>query len=119
MERAGGLAWTTLTLADRKAANYPGRDDADLITVLASMNEIDIAIVFVEQSKGLVKVSWRAVPGVDVSQLARGFGGGGHPAASGVEMSGSLERVTEIVLNQTQALLDEISRERQQSAAAA
>lgn len=118
MERAGRLAWTTLTLADRKAANYPGRDDADLINVLASMNEIDIAIVFVEQGKGLVKVSWRAAPGVDVSQLARGFGGGGHPAAAGAEMSGSLERVTEIVLNQTQALLDEISMERQQPAAA-
>ena len=40
-----------------------------------------------------VKVSWRAQPGFDVSKMALSFGGGGHAAASGAEISGSLPEV--------------------------
>ena len=105
LQRNGRIVWTTLSLADRKAAHYPGRDDADLINVLASITDIDIALIFVEQTRQRVKVSWRARPGIDVSQIAYGFGGGGHPAASGAEIQGPLENVRFQVLQATQAML--------------
>jgi len=82
LERDGRLVWTTLTMEDRKLAGYPGRDDADLINVLSSIDEVDIAMVFVEQTNSRIKVSWRAQPGYDVAELAVVFGGGGHSAAS-------------------------------------
>ena len=31
------MLWTTLTLDDRQAARYPGRDDADLINILSAV----------------------------------------------------------------------------------
>jgi bifunctional oligoribonuclease and PAP phosphatase NrnA len=104
IERCGGLAWTSLTLEDRKAVGYPGRDDADLITLLSSITDIDIAIIFVEQVRNRIKVSWRARPGLDVARIALSFGGGGHPAAAGAEIHGALPDVQERVLKATQMI---------------
>ena len=101
VERLGRLVWTSLTGLDREAVHYPGRDDADLINVLSAIEDTDISIVFVEQSNGSIKVSWRAQPGFDVSKVALSFGGGGHAAASGAEISGSLTEVQAAVLEQT------------------
>jgi bifunctional oligoribonuclease and PAP phosphatase NrnA len=106
IERCGGLAWTSLTLEDRKAVGYPGQDDADLINVLSSITNIDIAIIFIEQVRGRIKVSWRARPGLDVSKVALNFGGGGHPAAAGAEIHGVLSEVRESVLKATQMIMN-------------
>lgn len=103
------LVWTTLTLADRQQAGYNGNDDADLNTLLSSISESRISLLFVEQNNGHVKVSWRSKPGVDVSQLAFSLGGGGHPAASGADLPGDLESVQKLVLEKTLAYLDSIS----------
>jgi phosphoesterase RecJ-like protein len=106
VERIGRLVWTNLTRLDREAVHYPGRDDADLINILAAIEDADISIIFMEQPNGSVKVSWRAQPGFDVAKVALGFGGGGHPAASGAEISGSLPEVQAAVLEQTRPLLN-------------
>jgi len=100
------LVWTSLSLEDRKKADYTGRDDADLINLLASIKETDISLVFVEQTNGTVKVSWRARPGFDVSKTALEFGGGGHKPAAGAEIKGALERVQEEVIKATRQALN-------------
>jgi phosphoesterase RecJ-like protein len=106
LQRLDGVIWATLTVADRKACEYTGNDDADLINILSSIDEADIAIMFVEQNKNKTKVSWRGLkPTVDVSQIACKFGGGGHKAAAGAELSGSLAEVQDLVLSATRASL--------------
>ncbi|MEJ2599639.1 MAG: bifunctional oligoribonuclease/PAP phosphatase NrnA [Anaerolineales bacterium] len=105
LERDGRLVWATLSMDDRKAAGYNGRDDADLINVLASIEDADIALIFVEQPNHHVKVSWRAQSGFDVSQVALKFGGGGHPPASGADITGNLDDVQARVLAATRNLL--------------
>jgi phosphoesterase RecJ-like protein len=106
LQREGRLAWTSLTLADRRAVGYPGRDDADLNNILSTVEQVDVVVVFVEQGNGHIKVSWRSLPGFDVSQVALRFGGGGHAAAAGAELAGSLEEVQAKVLPATRALLN-------------
>lgn len=101
LEREGSIIWTTLTMADRKNAGYGGRDDADLINLMSSIVGVEICMVFVEQPNGKVKVSWRSLPGIDVSQVAMVFGGGGHLVAAGAEISGDLENVRSQVLQET------------------
>jgi bifunctional oligoribonuclease and PAP phosphatase NrnA len=96
-----GLLWTTLTLCDRENASYPLNDDADLVNLLTTIENIKISLLFVEQKNGTVKISWRAQPGIDVSQLATQFGGGGHPAAAGADIPGTLGEVKAKVLNST------------------
>ncbi len=104
LQRQGKVAWTCLTLEHRQAVGYPGRDDADLINLLSTVEGIDIVIMFVEQGSQRVKVSWRSQPGIDVSKIALAFGGGGHPAAAGAEISGGLAEVQQRVLAATFAL---------------
>ncbi len=105
LQREGPIVWTSLTLSDRRAVEYPGKDDADLINVLSSIEDASVALIFVEQTPQEIKVSWRSQPGVDVSKVALAFGGGGHPAASGAMIKGNLEAVQERVLQATQALI--------------
>jgi len=99
------MLWATLSQEDRNKIGYPGRDDADLINVLSSINDVDIAIIFVEQPNETVKVSWRAKKGVDVSQIASDFGGGGHKPAAGAEVQGELEFIKKDVINATRNYL--------------
>lgn len=105
LQREGRLVWTTLTLHDRSQVAYQGNDDADLVNVLSAIDESDISLIFVEQKENHVKVSWRAQPGWDVSQLALSFGGGGHPAASGADIPGALPEVQTRVLEATRQLI--------------
>jgi phosphoesterase RecJ-like protein len=106
-----GLVWTSLTLADRKKIGYPGNDDADLVNVLSAVQETQIALIFVEQSQEKIKVSWRARPSLDVSNIAFKFGGGGHAAASGADVAGTLAEVQERVIIETRKLLEEAKKE--------
>lgn len=98
LQRQGELIWTSLSLADRKAAVYPGNDDAELINNLSMVEGAAITILFVEQADKQVKISWRSQSGHDVSQLAAQFGGGGHIAAAGAVLNGSLEEVQDKVV---------------------
>lgn len=108
LNKKDSMVWTALTLADRKQAGYNGNDDADLNTLLSSITECDVTVLFVEQNNHHVKVSWRAKPGLDVSQLAFSFGGGGHPAAAGADIEGNLSEVQEKVLEKTDLYLKQI-----------
>ncbi len=105
LQHENGMVWTSLSLEDRKRTGYSGKDDADLINVLSSINEAEIALIFVQQNKDVTKVSWRSVPGIDVSPIALQFGGGGHPAAAGAMINGTMEAVQQRVLEATRALL--------------
>lgn len=107
LQRNDRIAWTTLTLDDRKDAGYNGNDDADLNTILSSIIDCDITILFVQQNNGHVKVSWRGKSGFNVSNLAQSLGGGGHPAASGADIEGSLEDVQYSVIEKTLAMVKE------------
>lgn len=100
-----GLVWASLTLEDRMHVGYTAPDDADLIDVLTTIQEVRVAIIFVEQGQGKVKVSWRAREGFNVASLAERFGGGGHTLAAGALLDGELDDVQRRVLPATQALL--------------
>jgi phosphoesterase RecJ-like protein len=106
LERKDGIVFGTLTLADRKAAGYSGSDDADLINVLSAIDGFKVGMIFVEQQKNHVKVSWRALQsGIDVSGVAAHFGGGGHMAAAGADIEGSLDDVKKLVITSTKEML--------------
>jgi phosphoesterase RecJ-like protein len=99
------IVWARLPLEARQASGYQGLGDADLINVLTSVREADVAVIFVERPDGKVKVSWRAVPGINVANVAVAFGGGGHAAASGAEIAGSLDEVEKLVLAATRSVV--------------
>lgn len=105
LERSGSLVWTRLTLEDRLAAGYSASDDADLVNLLSTIEEGEVFLVFIEQSGGQVKVSWRSNTGLDVSRVAQGFGGGGHQPAAGASIPGSMDQVVRQVIDATRAAM--------------
>ena len=106
LQSKNGIVWGTLTVADRKAAGYGGNDDADLINMISAIDGNKVGMIFVEQSDNHVKISWRALEaGVDVSQVAKHFKGGGHAAAAGADIEGSLSGVQKEVLKKTYEML--------------
>jgi phosphoesterase RecJ-like protein len=108
LQRSDGIVWATLTLAERQASGYTGNDDADLINIVSSIDAADIAIIFVEQNVHNTKVSWRGLKKhLDVSRVARQFNGGGHKAAAGADIEGSLSEIQEKVLAATRRLLNQ------------
>lgn len=106
MEHKDGIVWSTLTLEDRKRTGYGGNDDADLINMISAIDGYKVGMIFVAQSDKHVKISWRALePGVDVSQVAKHFNGGGHAAAAGADIPGSLDDIKPKVLKTTRDML--------------
>jgi phosphoesterase RecJ-like protein len=106
MEQKDGIVWSTLTLVDRRKTGYGGNDDADLINMISAIDGNKIGIIFVEQSDNHVKISWRALEnGIDVSQVAKHFNGGGHAAAAGADIPGPLSEIQPLVLKTTRTML--------------
>ncbi len=98
----GRVIWSHLTRHDREVTGFPIPDDAGLVNALLNAREADLAVVFIETDEPeVVKISWRAKSGWDVGELARAFGGGGHAAAAGARVSGTLEAVQQRVLPAT------------------
>jgi phosphoesterase RecJ-like protein len=107
LQSKNGIVWGTLTMADRKIAGYSGNDDADLINMISAIDGNKVGMVFVEQSNNHVKISWRALEvGVDVSQVAKHFQGGGHAAAAGADVEGGLSEVQKEVFKKTREMLN-------------
>jgi len=106
MEHKDGIVWTALSLEDRKRTGYGGNDDADLINMISAIDGNKVGMIFVAQSDNHIKISWRALaPGVDVSQVAKHFNGGGNAAAAGADIPGTLEDLKPLVLKTTRDML--------------
>ncbi len=105
LKREDAIIWTSLYLEDRASVGYGGNDDADLTNLLSAIDGVEVAIIFIEQPDGKVKISLRSRESVDVAQLAGQFGGGGHEAAAGAMLVGEMERIIESVLSATRAVV--------------
>ncbi|MGH2679256.1 MAG: DHH family phosphoesterase [Actinomycetota bacterium] len=91
------VVWTYLTQADFVDAGVgPGETD-DVIDVLRTARDVDVAAVLKQQRDGRFKVSVRSRGGHDLSAVASAFGGGGHRLAAGYTSEhgpeGTIERL--------------------------
>ncbi len=94
-----GIAWTTLTLDERRKAGIPLESKTGLSNLLISAEEAMLSAVFSERPDGdSVSISMRARPGYDVGSIALSLGGGGHTLAAGCTIDGSLDEVVDRVL---------------------
>ncbi len=76
-----------------------GEKDSDLLyQALLSIKGIEAAAVIKEQNDGICVVGLRSVTDLDVSDIARFLGGGGHRKAAGCSVSGDRHDVTEHLL---------------------
>ena len=95
----GRLAHTYIRLADFEKSGAVPSDTEDLINLTLGIKGVEFAVILVEQAAGNFKLSFRRRCGVDCSQLAQQFGGGGHKAAAGAGIDGPLEDAQPKVLH--------------------
>ena len=83
LEPEADLVWSYLTWADLDDAGVDPLEADDLIDVVRTAREADVAAVIKQQRDGRFKVSLRSRGGHDVAAVASAFGGGGHRLAAG------------------------------------
>jgi phosphoesterase RecJ-like protein len=85
------LVWTHLTKDDLAATSVTLQDTDDLIDVVRTAREADVACVIKQQRDGRFKVSLRSRGSTDVAAVAQAFGGGGHRLAAGYTSKTALQ----------------------------
>jgi phosphoesterase RecJ-like protein len=83
LEVDADLVWTYLTQSDLVSAGVVAAETDDLIDVVRTARETDVAAVIKQQRDGRFKVSLRSRGAHDVAAVASAFGGGGHRLAAG------------------------------------
>ena len=77
------LVWTYLTQADLADAGVGPDETDDLIDLIRTVRDVDVAAVLKQQRDGRFKVSMRSRGEHDLAAIAAAFGGGGHRLAAG------------------------------------
>lgn len=96
------VAYTEIRRDDYAQTGATPQDSEDLVNFTRSVIGVEVGLLFMEQPRGGVKVSFRSREKVDVARVAELFGGGGHRLASGAVVESTLEdakgRVLQAVL---------------------
>ncbi|HEV3474696.1 MAG TPA: bifunctional oligoribonuclease/PAP phosphatase NrnA [Actinomycetota bacterium] len=93
------LVWVSVTRADLEAAGVPIQETDELIDILRTAREADVAAVLKEQRDGKFKVSLRSRGDTDVAAIAEAFDGGGHRLAAGYTASASLDDSVRVLVD--------------------
>ena len=102
----GKIAYATISKDDLMRTNAIPPDSEDLVDFTVSLRGVEVGMLFIEQARSGVKVSFRARNGLDCSRLAAKFGGGGHREAAGATIPGSMPEVVGRVLETVRAAVD-------------
>ena len=98
----GRIGTMTLSQADFKRSGALDEDTENLINLVRNLNGVEIAVFLKETPDGRAKLSLRSKSAVNVAEVARQFGGGGHAYASGAVMPGPLDQALKAVLSACQ-----------------
>lgn len=102
-ERLGDLIWTEITPAMLAASGAVPAEGEGIVNFIAGCAEAHLAVLFYLREDGW-RVSLRSITDIDVSQLARHWGGGGHSRAAGCTLTGGVE-VRDAFLNELAAMV--------------
>ncbi len=103
------IVWGEITPEVIEKADATQEDTEGIVGKLRTTKGARVACLFKELPDNRIKVSMRSKGGVDVSQVASNFGGGGHRVASGCMVDGELDKVENKVLEDIKARIKDES----------
>ena len=109
------MAWTTVTQAMMQQTGAEDEAVDEMVRMMQRVGGVQALAMFKERQDGTTKISLRSQPPIDVSELARVWGGGGHLQASGATLQMSPAQAAREVLPRLRALIEANRRERQDS----
>lgn len=98
VECDGRLVHTFIRAEDFARSGALPSDTEDLVNEALQISGTQFAVIFVEQSTGGFKISFRSRCAVQCNVVAGQFGGGGHKAAAGAFVKGEFGEVQQQVL---------------------
>ena len=101
----GRYADQHLSKSDFEATGADYSDTEDLINECRRIDTVEAAASFVETDDGRIRCSLRSDGVVDVRKIAQKFGGGGHTAAAGTYLPGTVADAKQAVLKEIDAQL--------------
>lgn len=97
-EMDGALGHTYVLKEDFENTGALPSDTEDVINMVLAIAGVQFAVILVEQAGGGFKLSFRSRCRLDCSRIAEQFSGGGHKAAAGAFVQGTLDTVQPSVL---------------------
>lgn len=105
-EPGGRLAYTCVRQEDFAQTGALLSDTEDVVNSVLAIAGTEVALIFVEQPSGGVKVSFRSRNGaLDCRAVAERFGGGGHKEAAGASLALPLDDARRVVLDAVRAAM--------------
>ncbi|MGQ9705694.1 MAG: DHH family phosphoesterase [bacterium] len=98
IESNGRIALIKITNDMLNVNQFDSREINGFIDYARSVKGIDVAVLLREENSK-VRVSLRSKGEVDVNEVAKAFGGGGHERAAGFTLDGDISHVEMIVLD--------------------
>lgn len=90
INRSSGVVSTVVTLRDIEECGVDQEATTGISNFLNGLSEGKIALLLQEAPGGIVKGSLRTTSNVNVADIAKQFGGGGHAKAAGFKVKGQL-----------------------------
>lgn len=90
LNKATGVVSTALTLKDFEECGADHDASTGLANFLNSLSDGKVALILQEDPGGMIKGSFRTTSEVNVADMAKQFGGGGHAKAAGFRIKGTL-----------------------------
>ena len=108
LELEGRVAWTAADSAFLDHHGVPARDAFEVVNYLLRVKGVEVGLFLMEMTATRTKASLRSAGRIDVCQLAKRHGGGGHQFAAGCVVEGaSLAGARAILIEALAALLAE------------
>lgn len=97
--KAGGrLAVMTLREPDFEATGADRGMASDLVNEVGRLGCVEATLMFTEEPGAVVRVNFRSKSTLDVAEIARRYGGGGHVRAAGARLRGKWDDVVPRVI---------------------
>jgi phosphoesterase RecJ-like protein len=104
-ELGGRLQHTYVAKEDFERTGAVPSDTEDAINLALAISGTEFAVIFVEQQTGGFKISFRSRCSLECNRIAEIYDGGGHKAAAGAFLEGSLDEVRQRVLDDVRSAI--------------
>ena len=101
----GRVSYSYATTADFRANEVPVAECDGLVDLVRCVDGTQVALFLKEIPGGKVRGNLRSKCGLDISGIARRLGGGGHKAAAGATVDGTLKDAKALVLQAYRAVV--------------
>jgi phosphoesterase RecJ-like protein len=102
----GRIAWLWITSEDLAETGASNEDMEGLVNYPRNIDGVEVGMLFKENGTASVKVSLRSAGKVNVAEVARHFGGGGHVRAAGCRLTITLAEAVSQVVTRVQSELE-------------